>query len=580
MNPKTKIIAGLVMIMAMAVFFRFYGLDQFPPGLYPDEAVNATDGLRALENHNLNWYYPNNNGREGLFINMLALAFKVLGAKVWVFRAVPALIGSLTVFFIFLLAKEMFGAGFGLLACFFTAASYWHVNFSRIGFRAIFVPLILCSCFYFLFWAYNQLVKNKKKALLGFLLAGLIFGIGFHTYIAFRIAPAVVLVFFALAVWTAWSGKDNSNQKRPGLILKPFLLFGLGALITLLPILIVFGTNPEYLGSRQNDNSISVFDAKNNQGQLILTIGKMLALTLGQFILWGDNNWRHNLPGSAQLSPFEAVMFWLGFVVVTGGFVIGVINSWKLKRNGRLDKFKYFLGKKNITDDPDAMVLKFGVLLAWFFIMLAPAFLTVEGIPHALRSIGSLPAVYLILSVPVYFLLSQACRLKSEKSGRGKIFCPFVKVVVIIGILTTASYNAYNYFVIWGESPQAAQAFEKRLVNIGEYLNQSAGKEKKIYVVANIDSKKIDTGFPVSLETIRFINWEKRKEQDLVYILPEDTEQIEKANNEIILEKQDQELENRLKRETGLERQTINLTPEYGEETGFTILRSWDIGLK
>ena len=60
MRPKIKNILLLLGILFIAACLRFYALDKFPPGLYPDEAVNDTDALQALEEENLKAYYPNN----------------------------------------------------------------------------------------------------------------------------------------------------------------------------------------------------------------------------------------------------------------------------------------------------------------------------------------------------------------------------------------------------------------------------------------------------------------------------------------------------------------------------------------
>lgn len=131
MQPKIKNILLLLGILLIATCLRFYALDKFPPGLYPDEAVNATDALQALEKEDLQVYYPNNNGREGLFINLLAFSFKFFGVSISTLRMVPAIIGLLTILAVYLLGKEIINQTGGLIASFLVAVSYWHLNFSR-----------------------------------------------------------------------------------------------------------------------------------------------------------------------------------------------------------------------------------------------------------------------------------------------------------------------------------------------------------------------------------------------------------------------------------------------------------------
>ncbi|MEK9147933.1 MAG: hypothetical protein AAB650_00675, partial [Patescibacteria group bacterium] len=64
----------LLAILILGAGFRFYLLPSVPPGLYPDEAANGNNAREALETGNFKVFYPENNGREGLFINIQAAA--------------------------------------------------------------------------------------------------------------------------------------------------------------------------------------------------------------------------------------------------------------------------------------------------------------------------------------------------------------------------------------------------------------------------------------------------------------------------------------------------------------------------
>src|SRR3990167_10534307 len=150
LTRKRKECLILFLILTVAVFFRFYQLSSLPPGLWPDEAANGVDALKALDTNDFKIFYPANNGREGLFINMQALSIWLFGATPFALRVVSAIIGTLTVLGLYLLAKQLFDKKIASVASFFLAISFWHVNFSRIGFRAIMLPLIMVFTFYFL----------------------------------------------------------------------------------------------------------------------------------------------------------------------------------------------------------------------------------------------------------------------------------------------------------------------------------------------------------------------------------------------------------------------------------------------
>ena len=96
-KKQVLIVLSFLIVLIIAIFFRLWKLDSIPPGLYPDEAMNTTDALKTLNNNEYRLFYPENNGREGIFMWLIAFSFYVFGASVWSFRIVSALIGILTV---------------------------------------------------------------------------------------------------------------------------------------------------------------------------------------------------------------------------------------------------------------------------------------------------------------------------------------------------------------------------------------------------------------------------------------------------------------------------------------------------
>src|SRR3989344_4008221 len=197
-----KAVYWLILIILIAAFLRFWDLPNTPLGLWADEAINGTNTIQALETRTWKVFYPENFGREGLFINIQALSVAIFGHEPWVLRLPSAIFGLLTVLGLYLMTRELFGARVALFTSFFLATSFWHINFSRIGFRAIMAPFFLVWSFYFLF-----LAMRKSKEWL-FALAGFIFGLGFHSYIAYRVAPIVAL----LPLWKFY----RSWKKSPG----------------------------------------------------------------------------------------------------------------------------------------------------------------------------------------------------------------------------------------------------------------------------------------------------------------------------------------------------------------------------
>jgi len=120
----------LIAIIALAAALRLYSLDTIPPGLWPDEALNGTQALTEP----LKLFYPENNGREGLIMWLDALSFRFLGVSMFSFPSCSRDYWHPDGLGIYLLGSEMFKKkSVGLLAAFFVATSFWHINFSRIN---------------------------------------------------------------------------------------------------------------------------------------------------------------------------------------------------------------------------------------------------------------------------------------------------------------------------------------------------------------------------------------------------------------------------------------------------------------
>ena len=122
----------LIGILIIAIFLRFYHFTTTPPGLYPDEAMDGNNAVEAAETNHFQVFYVEDNGREGLYVNIIAAFLKVWPIyEPWVVRLPAAIAGVLTVLGIYLLVAELFGNGPGLFAAFLLASSHCMTSVSK-----------------------------------------------------------------------------------------------------------------------------------------------------------------------------------------------------------------------------------------------------------------------------------------------------------------------------------------------------------------------------------------------------------------------------------------------------------------
>ena len=484
----------LIAILIIASFFRLYNLngpDQTPPGLYPDEAMNGNNVSEALQTGQFKIFYPENNGREGLFINIQAMSVKIFGNQPWALRLPSAIFGILTVLGVYLFGSALFGnINIGLLSAFFTAVSFWHINFSRIGFRAIMAPFLLVWALYLLISAIkrndtiNKPLHVDHPSWLLAAAAGLIYGFGFYTYIAYRGTPLLILIIF-LAYFL--------KNKRKEDVLEVFKIFTIFTVICLLPFIAYFIYNPgDFLG---RTTQLSVFSSAHP----IQDLGANILKTTGMFNFSGDWNWRHNYAGQPEL-------YW----PVGIAFIIGILYGlWQIFCKHGKD---------------------FLILFSWLFVAAVPVVVSNEGIPHALRSILMIPAVFVLAGAGTYKLFEFS---RNKFSGFYRRHDELIKnsFILICAALIVQSYN--NYFLEWGQSQNTRDAFAQNYVDMGKMLN-SLPKDQIKYVVVEAGGADV-RGIPMPAQTVMFITdtftVKNQVEKNIHYLLPGQEKDIFENNS-------------------------------------------------
>ncbi|MEK7197973.1 MAG: glycosyltransferase family 39 protein, partial [Patescibacteria group bacterium] len=458
--------------------------------------MNGANALSSLNSGEYKIFYTDNNGREGMIIWLDALAIKIFGNELWALRFFPALAGVLAVLGLYFLSKELFGIKIALASSFFMAVSFWAVNFSRMGFRAnLMLPFLIWS-FYFLYYSLKLLIPriNSFGDKMGitrfyFIIAGVLFGLGFFTYISYRFAPILLAIYFL-----PYLIKHGSKKIGVG-----FLLFLLTTLIVALPIGIYFLNNPgDFFG---RSGQVSVFSSDNP----IKAIAISLVTTLGMFNVLGDLNWRHNFSGSPQLLWPVGLLFILGIFISFKNF------KWQ-------DKF----------------------LLSWLFIFLLPNILTTEGNPHALRALGTLPAAMVFSGIGLIWIYEKYKKFIDNKIKNADLLArrnqfqrikkeSFLLLAVFLFFIAAIEFD--KYFLRWPQNPRTIDAFSKNQVEISKYLNGLPNSVLK-YVVWHVGDKPTSNELPVSAQTVYFLSYGK---SNINYVKADEFDKIKLGENNTVI---------------------------------------------
>lgn len=394
----------LIVILIIGAALRIVALGSVPPGLHFDEAVY---GLMASEIGDGYWpvFFSAYTGREPLYMYLMAGVFQVTGVNALGIRLTSALIGTATIWLAYLLFRELFpdrAPRLPLLTAALTAIAYWHITVSRNGYPNIAIPPLECLALLFLWRGYR---KNHKGWMA---LGGAFIGLVLYTYLAARLFPITVALFFIYALLV--------NRKR---FLSRFWGIALAALISVLvfaPLGLHFVRNPQDFWERA-DQVLAV--RKSGGWGLIKLYTRNILDTMGGFFVKGDIRQHFNLPGKPIFDPVLGTFFVLG--------VITTIKHWRS--------------------------LEYALLPIWVAGMTLPALLTAEPMPQSQRMFGIVPAVFGLAALGIDATLRwiEARDLQRPRQA--------ATVLLILLLLFETASTVYAYFFNWGQQRATYSTF-------------------------------------------------------------------------------------------------------------------------
>ncbi|MDP3741071.1 MAG: glycosyltransferase family 39 protein [bacterium] len=435
----------IILIILLAVFCRFWQIGSLPAGLFPDEAANGLD-VNSILKGDLQPFYERGNGREALFFYALALSVAIFGRSPFSHHIVSAAFGVLIVLTTYFLTKRLFGKNVALLASFLLAVSSFAVTISRTAFRANTLPLFATLTLLFIVKFVQS--RGQRQKLASALCSGLFFGLGFYTYISSRMMVALALFVIVIVL-------VNYRDKMKNLLLanKKYLSSFIGAFAVAISwIGFYFFKHPEALFARVGH--VSIFSKDLNHGDALGTFIEVFKKTLLSFFTEGDLNWRHNVSGFPFLPPIVAPFFAVALAIFSLAIFVVIYQALRKKIKPKV----FYLALVGV----------------WFWLMTVPEITTAEGIPHGLRLIGVIPAMFIM---PAWAMHEFWVRLKA-KTRIGKSSKLAYAAIVLSAIFV---YNFSLYFGVAARSPDYYYAFRSDLTRVSEYI-KSCAKNKMIYL--------------------------------------------------------------------------------------------------
>lgn len=409
--------AGVVLV---AFGMRVFGLWELPPGLGWDEAYYAKDAASVLNGVFLP-FYPDNFGREGLFIIAAAPFVAIFGHDPMAVRLPAAFFGVLSVAAIFPLGRRLFrralpakADSIALAAAMLAAASLWMVASNRIGWRANIFPFLLAAAGYW-FWRAFEDRRPRDWAWAGFT-----FGLMQYTYSAGRALPPIIPGFAIL--WLLVQGDIAGIFRR----WREWTVFGIAMVAVLLPLLFYAALYPADFFSRQTRLAeVTVQNAALPEKEHY--IDRFIG-TVGVFIVHGDDHPPHNVAGRPAFDLFIAPFFLLGL-----GLML-------------------FRWRKPV----------YSFVLFWLAVHLVLVSILRDAVPHYVHLAGMLPVMFFVPGLGLVEAAGWLSRRTIRQAGAA---------LAGVLLLATTINTAHGYFVEYAAQPTLPAELEHDLIEIAKMMN-------------------------------------------------------------------------------------------------------------
>ena len=467
----------LIAILFLAFVLRVPFLDKFPAGLNADEAAigyNAYSLIKTgLDEHGTSWptvFRSFDDYKPAVYFYLVLPFVYILGLSVTAVRLPSALLGVISVYFIYLLANQLFSKktprGWpqglpwgGLVAALLLAVSPWHLHFSRGGWEAN-----AASAFFVIgLYCLVRSLENTKYLLL----TTFSFVLALYTYHSLRIVIPLLFIAFVLIYF-----RDIRSTLGKAGQLKPVLISIAIGFLLLLPLAIQF-TSAE---GRSRFTGVSVFadegplwealELRLEHGGSLL--GRVLHNRYATYtyrfaknylshysprflFIVGDEIARSKVPGLGQAYLFTFPFFILGLLLM-------------LSRNDRGEK----------------------LILSWLLIAPVAAALTFQS-PHALRAQNMVYSLTLITAAGVYQVFAFIFSKTGKKFAVG--LCLFT---LIIGGYEVARYLHQYYLHYPKELPYA---WQYGFAQIAAYTQEHEAEYDKIIISDRYDQPYILMAF-------------------------------------------------------------------------------------
>jgi len=401
--------AALGGLLLAALLVRAVDLEHIPANLSGDEGTWGVEGLAMVSDGLANPFATRWFSFPSMSFLAWGIGMRVFGETVAGLRALSALIGAATVLTTFLLADELWGRRAAWLAGVLLACGHYHLHYSRLALNNIGDGLLITLAL----WLVARAMRTGSP--LQFALAGVVVGAGWYAYFGARLIGVIIVAY---VVWRAvarriWRERASSSVGTTiWRKVRPWLVLVGAALVVTAPLMLHYAAHPDDWDARSRQ--VSIFASGWLAQEQVITGRSAASLLLQQ--LWKSvSAFNYTLDPTFHYHPSIPLLDTISGVLFLAGVIWAALHLRHL---------------------PNAL------LLLWLGLTLLTGSVITENPPSSARLVIVSPALALLTSLGLIWLVDTAQRLLG---GCGLLW----KGVTGACLAAIAAINLHYYFVVY-----------------------------------------------------------------------------------------------------------------------------------
>ena len=250
MLARSKSFILLLLIIALAFCLRTYKLQEVPAGLFIDEISGLYTPflyIHGIVDLSL-------RGAISYFLSGTFFIYFLAGSSSLFARLSEDVFGTLLVFVVYLLAKEMFSKKVGLISALLIALCPWAVHFSRFQAYSSSYVLFFTTALMFVYKGIN--CDNRRKKFIWYCLGSLTFGLTADIFASSSVFVPVFITIFLFIYLQKKIKRQTIHSISPKGIFWPLVIV-LMFVLSYSPIFLIFGHRDGYAFFAQSYSTYS-----------------------------------------------------------------------------------------------------------------------------------------------------------------------------------------------------------------------------------------------------------------------------------------------------------------------------------